>query len=189
MTIKKLTLLSLMAATVIGAGSAQAETVTEYITKQSELETLDFTIERYDRLIKLKEAQIELENVGVEKESDSNAGNPQMGGQAQYFVPGMPGGNQVEGKRLTAEEQAKKDREEALNREMAIAQNAKLVEVFRMNTPGDSYGAVLEVNGGLTEASTGDMISHWKVSRISLSEIVLENQRYPGAVRVIKQIR
>ncbi len=199
MNAAKITLLSLMAASTLAATQAQAETVTEYIKKQGELETLDHTIERYERMIKVKEAQFELDNVGTEKASSGGGSSAQPSNQQiQYFGPngqpiqagqGAPDAMMQERQRQTEEERQREQAQSARRSEMAIAQNAKMVEVFRLNTPGETYGAVLDINGGLTEVKTGDTVSNWKITRISLTEITLENQQYPGAVRVIKNIR
>lgn len=198
MNAAKITLLSLMAASTLTVMPVQAETVTEYIKKQGELETLDHSIERYERMIKLKEAQFELDNVGTEKASNAGRSAQPSSQQIQYFGPnGQPvhaGQNSPdtmmqERQRKTEEERQREQAQSNRRSEMAIAQNAKIVEVYRLNTPGETYGAVLNVNGGLTEVKTGDTVSNWKVTRISLTEITLENQKYPGAVRVIKNIR
>lgn len=185
--------------TVAGQHTAHAETVTDYITKKNELESMDHRLERYDRLIKLKEAEVKLDGAGQVAPAAPRAAAPST--QVQYFSPNgepldaaggppdMDGDELSKRQRLSQEEEARQARERERNAELNMLNNAKIVEVFRNDGPGSSYGAVLDIGGGKTEVQAGDSISNWKVTRVSLEQITLTNTKYDGAVRHIKHYR
>ncbi|EAZ98156.1 hypothetical protein [Marinobacter sp. ELB17] len=186
----KTSVIMCFAFSVVG-GSAQAESVEDYILKQTHLETLDHSIERYNRLITLSEAEFKLENVG--KETVRTA--PDQGaGKSRFFAPSMQnqfsdetGGEKR--RQLTAEEEQFEAERIAKEKELGLMGNATIVEVFRNNGSGSNYGAVLEVKGRSIQVQPGDLISKWKIAKIGLDEITVINERYNGATVHIKQIR
>lgn len=188
--------------TAMGSQSiAQAQTVSDYIEKQASLERLDHSIERYERLVKIKEAQEALNASGKSSQRSGNSKDGASGsGSVQYFTPSPQSGSATTPgaiddaalaakQRLSQEEREQKARDQQRLAELGLLNSAQILEVFRNDGPGSAYGAVLEIKGGRTEVQPGDTISHWKVTQVSLDQITLKNEKYDGVVRHIKQSR
>ncbi|KXS55096.1 MAG: Uncharacterized protein AWU57_520 [Marinobacter sp. T13-3] len=196
--IQKTLILSMMlGATFLTSGGATAETFKEYVEKQQKLETLDFTIERMNRLVTIKEAQHELDTVGKNTQQ-TNA--PQRNGAsamgAKFFRPPYTSGDdaamqaQSEARAQMSETlQKKQEAEQSKLAELAIMQKAEIVDVFRKAGPGSAYGAVLKIDDAKREVQPGDKISHWVITQITLNEITAKNEKYDGIVRRVKQVR
>lgn len=175
-------------------GHAHAETVENYIQHNHNMRTLDQSIERYDRLVKIAEAQQKLIEINNPDSKQPSADQNSISESARYFVPGSNGElengqSSTPQNRLTEDEQAEADRVAARSQELGLMDNARIVEVFRNNGMGSSYGAVINTNGNARQIQPGDMVSQWKVERISLDLITLQNQKYDDAVVNLKQIR
>jgi hypothetical protein len=175
-------------------GPAQAETVEDYIEHNNEIRSLDQSIERYERLVIIAEAQKKLIEINNPKPKKKPADQGLPGDPVRYFSPGPEGefddfqSNQPQ-QQLTEEEQAEADRAAARSKELGLMNDAHIVEVFRSNGEGSSYGAVISADGNARAIEPGDMVSHWKVKKISLDLITLENQKYANATVNLKQIR
>jgi len=179
-------------------GVVQAETMSEYIENQKELESLDFTIERMDRLVQVKEKQYELETVGQPKQNDQAARAQGQGMQmtSQMFRPAYTSGDDAAMEsqsrardEISEEKQKRQEAEQARLKEINLISEATIVEVFRSRDRNNEYGAVVEIDGTNREVFPGDMISHWKISQVTLNEITATNEKYDGIVRHIKQLR
>lgn len=172
-----------------------AETVDNYIAKQAQLDSLDHSIERYERLIKLGEAEYKLENIGKEGTASQQSRQTSRSNQPQrYFEPSTEGdvSNQTgskERRESSKEEEKRRAARIAKETELNLMKDAEIVEVFRTNGLGSGYGAVLKVDGRAVEVEPGDKVSEWKIAKIGLGEITVKNQRYTDSVMVIKQIR
>ncbi|WP_273208956.1 hypothetical protein [Marinobacter subterrani] len=175
------------------ASVAHATTVSDFIEKQQSLNQLDYQIERFERLVKLKETKHKLATVGQEDagKGASREQVPQI--ETRYFMP--PGANPgaldpvlAAQEQKTEAELKRERRQQERASELSMLNDARILEVFRKEGRGSEYAAVLKLKDQKVQVTPGDMLSNWKVVRIGLSEVVLRNQKYKGAVRHLKQI-
>lgn len=187
-----LTAVALMAAM---QGAAHAESVSGYIEKQKDLESLDHTMARMERLVNIKKARSDLESVDTQ---NSNADRPKTESKNYNYSNGEADSaeavakaqkqKRAEQEKMEAERK-KEEAERARKKEIGLITSAEIVEVFRDNAQGGAYGAVIDLGGAKQEVYPGTKISSWTITRITLDEITAKSGDLGGVVRRIKQLR
>ncbi|ARM86296.1 hypothetical protein [Marinobacter salarius] len=191
---------SAMVVGLVAGNPVIAATLGEEMGKQSRLEGLEHQINVNERLLKLKEQELEFAQIKAEQQnggSSSRGGqNPQQrrgqgNVQTEYFGQRPPQGQDGQKRRLnpdgtlaeTVKTPEQIEREKALN----LIHTASLREAFVPKSGGQMAG-IVELDDRVVEVSKGSAIEGWVVKDVSLDRVVFQNDEL-GVTKTVFQAR